>query len=218
MREVVKDWNSLYSGHPSVTSYPCTRKHGNTHDPPKWSCMENVTVLNTNLFQTVWLQMLANFWFKKKCFICVKHQHPTNLASTPVFTQLAVKTKTPLYIFHHENRTPTDLTPQQAGLRKRQAYRRPAAAKKKKNWLSGRRGQNWFVSGFVSSRETLFAFHIIRQKHNVWTTENTCQHLKKQDDHEGGFKKKSICIIHKPDCKHARTCLNPRTQMHILQT
>ena len=58
------------------------------------------------------------------------------------FTQLAVETKTPLYIFHHRNRTPTDLTPQQAGLRKRQAYRRPAAAKKKKNWLSGGRGQN----------------------------------------------------------------------------
>ena len=79
----------------------------------------------------------CQFLVLKKCFICVKHQHPTNLASTPVFTQLAVKTKTPLYIFHHENRTPTDLTPQQAGLRKRQAYRRPAAAKKKTGSAEG---------------------------------------------------------------------------------
>lgn len=77
---------------------------------------------------------------------------------------------------------------------------------KKKNWLSGRRGQNWFVSGFVSSRETLFAFHIIRQKHNVWTTENTCQHLKKQDDHEGGFKKKIYMY-------NTQTRLQARTHM-----
>lgn len=134
------------------------------------------------------------------------------------FTQLAVKTKTPLYIFHHRNRTPTDLTPQQAGLRKRQAYRRPAAAKKKKTGSAEggvkidllvdlfHRAKHCLL--FISSDKNIMCEQL-KTHASIWKNKT----ITKVDS-----KKKSICIIHKPDCKHARTCLNPRTQMHILQT